>query len=85
MKALCDAIGIDCRYVHADSKASNPSHQWNQVKIGGKWYIIDPQSGFFLVGTDTWRNVMRMSWSTKGLPKCSKKDHARGGFTYSIT
>ena len=22
MKALCDAIGVDCRYVHADSKAS---------------------------------------------------------------
>ena len=85
MKALCDAIGIDCRYVHADSKASNPSHQWNQVKIGGKWYIIDAQGGFFLVGTDTWRNMMRMSWSTKGLPKCSKKDHSRGGFTYSIT
>lgn len=40
MKALCDAIGVDCRYVHADSKASNPSHQWNQVRVGGKWYIL---------------------------------------------
>lgn len=84
MKALCDAIGVDCRYVHADSRAANPSHQWNQVKVGGKWYILDAQGGFFLVGTDTWRNAMRMSWNTKGLPKCSKKDHARGGFTSSI-
>ena len=36
MKALCDAIGVDCRYVHANAKASNPIHQWNQVKVGGK-------------------------------------------------
>lgn len=51
MKALCDAIGVDCRYVHADSKASNPSHQWNQVRVGGKWYILDAQSGGFLLGS----------------------------------
>ncbi|CUQ43327.1 transglutaminase domain-containing protein [Blautia obeum] len=53
MKALCDAIGVDCRYVHADSKASNPSHQWNQVRVGGKWYILDAQSGGFLLGSQT--------------------------------
>lgn len=83
MKALCDAIGVGCRYVHANSSAANPSHQWNQVKVGGKWYILDAQGGFFLVGTKTWKR-MGMSWNTKGLPKCSKNDHARGGFTYSI-
>lgn len=83
MKALCDALGIDCRYVHADANASNPSHQWNQVKVGGKWYVLDAQGGFFLVGTDTWQK-MGMSWNTSGLPACSKSDHKRGGFTYSI-
>lgn len=83
MKALCDGIGVDCRYVHADSRASNPSHQWNQVKVGGKWYILDAQGGFFLVGTDTWKR-MGMSWSTSGLPKCSAKDHKKGGFTSSV-
>ena len=31
MKALCDAIGVPCYYVHANKKALNPSHQWNQV------------------------------------------------------
>lgn len=85
MKALCDAIGVDCRYVHADERASNPSHQWNQVKVGGKWYILDAQGGFFLVGTDTWRNMMGMSWNTSGLPTCQKKNHSKGGFTWSIT
>ncbi len=83
MKALCDAIGIDCRYVHADAHASNPSHQWNQVKVGGKWYILDAQGGFFLVGTNTWRKT-GMSWNTRGLPVCSKADHKKGGFVYSI-
>ena len=34
MKALCDSIGVECCYVHADAAASNPSHQWNTVKIG---------------------------------------------------
>lgn len=75
MKALCDAIGVDCRYVHANAKASNPSHQWNQVKVGGKWYILDAQSNGFLLGTNTWIKQAGMSWDTKGLPTCSKTDY----------
>lgn len=83
MKALCDAIDIDCRYVHADAKAVNPSHQWVQVKLNKKWYIVDAQGGFFLVGSDIWKNYVGMSWNTKNLPKVSKKSHARGGFVSS--
>lgn len=77
MKALCDAIGVDCRYVHANAKASNPSHQWNQVRVGGKWYILDAQSGGFLLGTNTWKKEAGMSWDTKGLPTCSKTDYKK--------
>ena len=77
MKALCDAIGVDCRYVHANAKASNPSHQWNQVRVSGKWYILDAQSGGFLLGTNTWRKQAGMSWDTKGLPTCSKTDYKK--------
>jgi len=77
MKALCDASGVDCRYVHANAKASNPSHQWNQVKVGGKWYILDAQSNGFLLGTNTWIKQAGMSWDTKGLPTCSKTDYKR--------
>lgn len=77
MKALCDAIGVDCRYVHANAKAVNPSHQWNQVKVGGKWYILDAQSGGFLLGTNTWRKQAGMYWDTKGLPTCSKTDYKK--------
>ena len=77
MKALCDAIGVDCRYVHADSKASNPSHQWNQVRVGGKWYILDAQSGGFLLGSRTWKKKAGMSWDTKGLPTCSVTDYKK--------
>lgn len=83
MKALCDAIGISCRYVHANSKAVNPSHQWVQVKLDGKWYIVDAQGGFFLVGSNTWKDYVGMSWNTKNLPKVSSKDHERGGFVSS--
>lgn len=77
MKALCDAIGVDCRYVHADSKASNPSHQWNQVRVGGKWYILDEQSGGFLLGSRTWKKKAGMSWDAKGLPTCSVTDYKK--------
>lgn len=77
MKALCDAIGVDCRYVHADSKASNPSHQWNQVRVGGKWYILDAQSDGFLLGSRTWKKKAGMSWDTKGLPTCSVTDYKK--------
>lgn len=84
MKALCDAIGVKCYYVHANSKAVNPSHQWTEVRVDGKWYIVDPQSGFFLVSSTLWKNQMGMNWNTKGLPKCSTTNHPRGGFYGSI-
>lgn len=84
MKALCDGIGIKCYYVHADQNAYNPSHQWNELRVGGKWYIVDAQSGFFLAGSRTWRNSMGMSWNTKGLPKCNVSDHKKSGFYGSI-
>lgn len=84
MKALCDAIGIKCYYVHANSKASNPSHQWTEVRIDGNWYIVDPQSGFFLVSAPYWQKQMGMYWNTKGLPKCSTTNHPRWGFYGSI-
>ena len=82
MVALCDAVGVKCKYVHANSKAINPSHQWNMIKIGNKWYIVDAQGGFFLVGSKTYMEV-GMSWDKKGLPSCSTKDHPKGGFAGS--
>ncbi len=77
MKALCDGIGIGCYYVHADASASNPSHQWNEVCVNGKWYIIDVQcndsSGFyavFLVSDSTFARTFGMSWDRSSVPPC---------------
>lgn len=84
MKALCDGIGVKCYYVHANAKASNPSHQWNEICVGGKWYIVDAQGGFFLAGSRTWKNTMGMRWNTNGIPKCSANDHKNFGFYGSI-
>lgn len=84
MKALCDGVGVKCKYVHANSKAVNPSHQWNEIRINGKWYIVDAQSGFFLARSNTWKNMMGMRWNTKGSPKCSASDHKKFGFYGSI-
>lgn len=76
-KALCDAIGIGCYYVHADENAFNPSHQWNEVCVDGNWYIIDVQcndsSGFpavHLVSGETYASYFGMSWNHDGLPDC---------------
>ena len=44
MVALFDAAGIESRYIHAAKDDSiNPSHQWNLVRLDGKWYHIDVQ------------------------------------------
>lgn len=44
MVALFDAVGIESRYVHAaKTDPVNPSHQWNLVKLDGKWYHLDVQ------------------------------------------
>ncbi|MDO5147279.1 MAG: transglutaminase domain-containing protein [Eubacteriales bacterium] len=82
MKALCDAIGIPCHYVHANSKSANPSHQWNQVKVDGKWYIVDVQcndsSGFyayFLVSGNHYKATSGMQWNESKLPKTSKSNY----------
>lgn len=81
-KALCDSMGVPCRYVHANSKSANPNHQWNEVKIDGKWYIVDPQcnasSGFlafFLCSKNTYKNYSGMRWNEKNYPAVSSKDY----------
>ena len=81
LKALCDGIGIGCYYVHANSKASNPSHQWNEVRVNGQWYITDPQLGIstlemiglpFLMSESTYSSMFGMAWDHTGLPNCPK-------------
>lgn len=44
MVALVNAVGIESRYVHAaKDDPINPNHQWNLVKLDGKWYHLDVQ------------------------------------------
>ena len=68
-KALCDAVDIPCYYVHATEAASNPSHQWNIVQIGGKWYHVDTQACIFLVSDAVYAN-MGMTWNRAEFPEC---------------
>ena len=83
-KALCDGMGISCRYVHANSNAYNPFHQWNLVRVDKKWYLIDVQlndssGGYFcfLIGKNTSEQYFGniYEYNTKGMPKLSKKDY----------
>lgn len=55
-KLLCDKLGVECIIV------DGCSHMWNQVKIDGKWYIVDSTWGdsgdkaddwFLLIGSDS--------------------------------
>ncbi|MBQ4530592.1 MAG: fibronectin type III domain-containing protein [Lachnospiraceae bacterium] len=78
MKALCDGIGVECYYVHANNNSINPSHQWNEVKVDGNWYIVDVQcndlSGFyafFLVSDSTYETT-GMDWDRQSVPACPK-------------
>lgn len=44
MKLLCDLSGIECNVVYGTSNGSGSwiDHAWNQVKIGGSYYHLDP-------------------------------------------
>lgn len=55
-KLLCDKLGVECIIVNGCN------HMWNQVKIDGKWYIVDSTWGdsgdeaddwFLLIGSDS--------------------------------
>lgn len=79
-KALCDGMGISCRYVHASSE----SHQWVQVKVSGKWYIIDPTCNtadnfwMFLICGKTYSAKWgrEMKWNKSSLPAVSGTDYS---------
>lgn len=83
-KALCDGMGIECKFVHANKNAFNPSHQWNLVKVDKKWYLIDLQlndnSGGYMVflwGSDSLNYYADgiYEYNKKGMPKLSKKNY----------
>lgn len=76
-KALCDAVGLGCYYVHADQYSLNPSHQWNVVSIDGGWYIVDVEANdrnnfrvAYLSSDDTYAMLTGMSWDRSSVPAC---------------
>lgn len=76
-KALCDAVGLGCYYVHADQYSFNPSHQWNVVSIDGGWYIVDVEANdrnnfrvAYLSSDDTYVGLTGMSWDRSSVPAC---------------
>lgn len=88
LKALCDGMGVKCRYVHANSKSANPNHQWNEVRVDGKWYIVDSQgnstSGFlayFLCSGKTYTKSSGMKWDKKSYPALAAKDYSSAKIT----
>lgn len=74
MKALCDAMGVNCIYVHSDTT----DHQWNMVEINGAWYVVDVTFDdssygfyFFLCGSE----FHEQSYDTTKYPVCSEKGY----------
>ena len=93
-KALCDGMGVKCRYVHANKKALNPSHQFNLVRLKGKWYLIDVQcnddSGFdavMLLGKDIYKTYLGSAYkyNTKGMPKLAKKSYPARDYFFNFS
>ncbi|MDL2218408.1 transglutaminase-like domain-containing protein [Christensenellaceae bacterium OttesenSCG-928-M15] len=87
LMALLHAVDVDAKWVHASSKAINPSHQWVLVKYAGSWYHLDPQGidDYMEINTATMqisypRPIVLMAnympYETKGLPKTGSRDIA---------
>lgn len=77
-KALCDAMGVKCHYVHAAENAVNPFHQWNIVQVGSRYYHMDVQcndsSGFraIYLASDKTVKKIGLRWDASQYPKCPK-------------
>ncbi|MCD8019571.1 MAG: transglutaminase-like domain-containing protein [Clostridiales bacterium] len=82
-KAICDGLGISCKCI----VDNNSYHMWVQVKVKGKWYIIDPTCNtttnfkWFLISSSTFKNFWltgsnphRLVWKLSSYPKLSKSD-----------
>jgi hypothetical protein len=73
-KALCDAVGIPCYYIHADTG----SHQWNKVMIEGNWYVLDTQISlsslnvFFLVSDEVYTDFSGYTCYNSNAPVAEK-------------
>jgi hypothetical protein len=66
-KALCDGMGMPNKLIHTKSKRSD--HQWNHVKIGKKYYIVDVQAADYKTGN---KNLWTQE-ATKGFWKDNYK------------
>jgi transglutaminase/protease-like cytokinesis protein 3 len=80
--ALCDGAGVKSKYVHASGSAMNPYHQWNMVKLSGKWYLIDVQGNdssrfdmCFLLGRDKMKGFYKSAYkyNKKKYPPLARK------------
>lgn len=40
---LCNECGLESKHINANKW----THQWNMVKVNGKWIVVDAQGGFF--------------------------------------
>lgn len=91
-KALCDGMGIGCYYVHADENSFNPDHQWNEVCVDGKWYIVDTQlistshpimgSMFYLISSEAYASMTGMSWDRFSVPECPESYYDDSGLGF---
>ena len=73
-KMLCKEAGIPCKHVNANKW----THQWNKVKIGGKWYKVDTQIAYvgFKVSEEL-QNRASVEWMDHGhfYTICLKLNH----------
>ncbi len=83
MKALCDAMGVGCYIVQANSSSSLQDYMWNTVLINGEWFIVDVfcddstnSYSTYLISNRAFR-ALGMSWDSKdGVPPECKRNYS---------
>lgn len=75
MKALCDAMGINCYYVYSGSGSKISNHRWVVCQINDNWHIVDVFSDdashtydYFLISDEKYK-AAGMRWDENDTPK----------------
>lgn len=73
---LCKQAGLSAKHVNANQW----THQWTKVKVKGKWYVVDPQAGYYTFPQKLLRESTLRAWDFGVCTDCGYKYYTQEEF-----